>query len=166
MARCRRNVCLGLAPMVAPRPGSRHENSRSCAGALWEGQCGSLCRGGGSLPGRYPLGPVYGMMWEKGMIGPASRAGLSGGIACTALLPGGSSAGIVHSRVFCFCRLWAGADPDPSMGSSAQSHLTVRLCASVKELGIEDGRIKGIGICRHPGRSLRIPSGEFRTPVS
>ena len=26
IARCRRNVCLGLAPLVAPRPGSRHEN--------------------------------------------------------------------------------------------------------------------------------------------
>ncbi len=55
-------------PGLRPPQGSCHENPRSCAGALWEGQHGSLCRGGGSLPeplpGRYP--PRYGAWQDAG----------------------------------------------------------------------------------------------------
>ena len=60
---------------TAPCLGSHHENSRSCAGALWRGRRGFCRRGGGSLPGRYPLGPVYGRMpaeaWSGQHPGPA-----------------------------------------------------------------------------------------------
>ena len=51
---CRRIMSGIIFPGFAPFPGSYHENLRSCAGALWEGRRGSLCRGGGSLPGPSP----------------------------------------------------------------------------------------------------------------
>ena len=62
---------------TTPHPGSHHDSPRSCAGALWKGQFGFTLRGGAfpspaPSPGRYPLGPVYGMMREEGIIGFAS----------------------------------------------------------------------------------------------
>ena len=85
----------GRLPGFAPLLGSCHENLRSCAGALWKGQFGFTLRGGAfpspaPSPGRYPLGPVHGMVWEEGIIGFASPgAGLPRGIHTTGAGRGG-----------------------------------------------------------------------------
>ena len=70
---------------TTPHPGSHHDSPRSCAGALWKGQFGFTWQGGAfpspaPSPGRYPLGPVYGMMREEGIIGFASPGPAFSGI--------------------------------------------------------------------------------------
>ena len=67
---------IGPAPPAAPRPGSCHENPRSCAGAAVEGLYGSFCRGGGSLPdpspGDIPTVRCMGWCRRKSILGVAS----------------------------------------------------------------------------------------------
>ena len=70
-------------PPVAPRPGSYHENPRSCAGALWRASmvlfAGEGVPSPSPSPGDISHGTVCGMMPAKRTIRPAFRAGLSRG---------------------------------------------------------------------------------------
>ena len=80
----------GRLPGFAPLPGSRHENSAPAREPF--GRANMVFIGGeGSSPppGDIPLGPVHGMVWEKGIIGAGARAGFSGDITCTAPAHGG-----------------------------------------------------------------------------